>query len=109
MNAETVTPHAFPPVPGGVRIDHPDGTSTPVEITYTGWDAYDRLHVWAAALPAYRVTDGAHVTTIVDLPARTTVKFVLEVELGPGQTVTLRPDGEPAPKRRRRWHRKNHR
>jgi hypothetical protein len=97
MNAETVTPHAFPPVPGGVRIHHSDGTTTPVEITYTGWDDHDRLHVWAAALPVYRVAVGDHVA-VGDLPARTTVKLVLRVA-----------GGEPAPKRRRRWHRKNHR
>lgn len=60
--------------PQGVRIIHPDGTSTPCELAYEG--RTEGVHIWSVLQPV-GPDDRVHVAT---LPPHTAVMVPLEDE-----------------------------
>lgn len=55
--------------PQGVRIEHANGTTTPVELAYRGYDADEQAHVWECITPVAR---GDRVRVAL-LPAHTSI------------------------------------
>lgn len=68
-----------PRPPENVRIIMLDGSVTPVQFVYEGWDAEERLHIWVAVDGTPEVVAGMHVMCD-SLPARTS----LIMPIGPG-------------------------
>lgn len=60
-----------PPAPRGVRLLHPDGSSTEVSVAYVGLDSEQGLHTWAVVEPI-REGDSLHVDV---MPGRTAMAF----------------------------------
>lgn len=77
-----------PPAPRNVRLQHADGTSTPLECVYEGFRG--DMHVWRAVPPAAPIRIGDHLE-LDELPPHTQVSLTMQRSNGAQVEGTIAP------------------